>query len=303
MSRENYYEILGVNEKDNQDTIKKTYRKLAKQHHPDKGGDENLFKKISEAYDVLGDDNKRAQYDNQRNNPFSGMDGGGFNPFEQMFNQQRQQRQGAPDKVIDILVGVLESFNGSDKHITFQRKHMCGGCGGQGGDRSTCHHCKGNGVIIQKIGTGMFVQMVQSHCNACNGQGYTYVRVCHTCNGSTTQDKIETVSIKVPHGIDDGQFLKLQGKGDYYKGIYGNLVIRVKLSPENDFDKLNTDLIYNKYFDLNDLNKDSFEVPHPQGQLSIKIPPTFDTSKPLRVKSKGFNGGDLFIKLFVKFAR
>ena len=180
---------------------------------------------------------------------------------------------------------------------------MCGDCGGQGGDRHTCQHCKGNGFVTQKIGTGMFVQMVQSHCNACNGQGYTYTRVCHTCQGSTTQEKIETVSIKLPHGIDDGQFLKLQGKGDYYKGIYGNLVVRVRLNPENDFEKFNNDLIYNKYFDLNGLKSESFEVPHPQGPLAIKMPPTFDTSKPLRVKSKGFNGGDLFIKLFVKFAR
>ena len=302
MSSENYYTILGVNEKDSQDTIKKTYRKLAKEHHPDKGGDENLFKKISEAYDVLGDENKRAQYDNQRNNPFGGM-GGGFNPFEQMFNQQRPQRQGAPDKIIDVMVGALESFNGSDKQITYQRKHMCDDCGGKGGDRQTCQYCHGNGFITQRIGTGMFVQMVQSHCNACNGQGFVYTKVCYTCNGATTQNKVETLSVKLPHAVDDGQFLKLQGKGDYHNGIYGNLILRVKVSPEGDFEKFGNDLIYNKFFDLNGLKKESFEVPHPQGQLSIKMPPTFDTSKPLRVKSKGFNEGDLFIKLFVKFAR
>ena len=242
MGRENYYEILGVNEKDNQNTIKKKYRKLAKEHHPDKGGNEELFKKISEAYDVLGDENKRAQYDSQRNNPFGGM-GGGFNPFEQMFNQQRPQRQGAPDKVIDVNITTLESYNGSNKELTFQRKHMCGDCGGQGGDRQTCQHCQGNGFITQRIGTGMFVQMVQSHCNVCNGQGFTYIRVCNTCNGSTTQEKIETVSFKVPHGVDDSQFLKLQGKGDYYRGMYGNLVVRVKLIPENEVEKINNELI------------------------------------------------------------
>lgn len=305
MSSENYYAILGVNEKDSQDTIKKSYRKLAKEHHPDKGGDENTFKKISEAYDVLGDENKRSQYDNQRNNPFGGM-GGGFNPFEQMFNQQRAQRPqrpSAPDKIIDIMIGVLESYNGSDKHITYQRKHMCDDCSGSGGDRNTCQYCHGNGFVTQKIGTGMFVQMVQSHCNACNGQGYSYVRVCHSCQGSTTKDKMETLSVKLPHAVDDGQFLKLQGKGDYYKGIYGNLILRVKVKPDGDFEKFGNDLIYNKIFDLKGLKSESFDVPHPQGPLSIKMPPTFDTSKPLRVKSKGFNGGDLFIKLFVKFTR
>jgi molecular chaperone DnaJ len=300
MSQENYYEILGVDENAKPDVIKKSYRKLAKEHHPDKGGDENKFKKISEAYDILSDDKKRVQYDNQRRNPFGG--GGGFNPFEQMFNQQ-QHRRTVPDKIIDILVGALESFNGSDKHITYQRKHMCGDCNGVGGERITCQYCHGNGFITQRVGTGMFVQMVQSHCNACNAKGYTYRTVCHTCNGETTQSKIETVSIKLPHAVDDGQFLKLQGKGDYHNGIYGNLIVRVKVNPENDFEKFGNDLIYNKYFDLDSLKLESFEVPHPQGQLSIKIPPTFDTSKPLRVKSKGFNGGDLFIKLFVKFTR
>lgn len=300
MSQENYYEILGVDENAKPDVIKKSYRKLAKEHHPDKGGDENLFKKISQAYDVLSDDNKRAQYDNQRQNPFGGN--GGFNPFEQMFKQQ-QTRRTAPDKIIDILVGTLESFKGSDKHITYQRKHMCGDCNGAGGERMTCQYCHGNGFITQRIGTGMFVQMVQSHCNACNAKGFTYKNVCHTCKGETTQSKIETVSIKLPHGVDDGQFLKLHGKGDYNNGVYGNLVVRVRVNPEEDFEKFGNDLIYNKSFDLEGLNSESFEVPHPQGPLSIKIPPTFDTSKPLRVKSKGFNGGDLFIKLFVKFTR
>jgi molecular chaperone DnaJ len=180
---------------------------------------------------------------------------------------------------------------------------MCGDCNGQGGDRQTCQHCHGNGFITQRIGTGMFVQMVQSHCNACNGQGYSYTRVCHTCNGATTQDKIETLSVKLPHNVDDGQFLKLQGKGDYRNGIYGNLILRVRVTPENDFEKFGDDLIYNKYFDLDGLKTESFEVPHPNGPLAIKMPPTFDTSKPLRVKSKGFNNGDLFIKLFVRFTR
>jgi len=99
---EDFYQILGVNQNATQDEIKKTYRKLAVEHHPDKGGDENKFKKISEAYDTIGDENKRSQYDNQKRNPFANMGGGGgFNPFEDMFNQMHTQRRRAvPDKVI-----------------------------------------------------------------------------------------------------------------------------------------------------------------------------------------------------------
>ena len=110
---ENYYEILGVNETATQEEIKKAYRKKAVEHHPDKGGDEAIFKKVSEAYDTLGDENKRAQYDNQRNNPFGNFAGGDpFDDFSSFFgnmnNQQRQRR--APDKIINVSVGVVDSY-------------------------------------------------------------------------------------------------------------------------------------------------------------------------------------------------
>jgi len=306
MSQTNYYNVLGVQENADQDTIKKAYRSLAKKHHPDKGGNDETFKKVSEAYDVLGDEVKRNQYDNQRRNPFHNMGGGGgFNPFGDMFDMfgQRPKQRSVPDKIIDILITPIESFNAVDKHITYNRKHMCNDCQGKGGDRQHCSHCNGSGIITQKIGTGMFIQMVQSHCNACNGQGFTYVRLCNTCKGSCTNEKSETLSIKLPHGIDDGQFLRVQGKGDFHQGMYGNLVIRTKVKNTDNFEKFGDDLIYNKYFDMNELKNDSFIVPHPSGDLSVKLPKIFDTSVPLRVKSKGYNNGELYIKMFVKFTR
>jgi len=305
MSNQNFYQTLGVSENATQDEIKKVYRKLSKIHHPDKGGDENEFKKISEAYDILGDEDKRRQYDNQRNNPFANMGGGGFNPFEEFFNggMFNQNRNTRPDKIVDVSIGVLESFKGSDKTITYDRKHRCDDCYGSGGDKNTCHVCNGSGVIMQKIGTGLFVQMIRQNCNSCSGKGFNYTKVCKSCNGSTTKIKPETISFKIPHGIDDGQFLKLQGNGDYNNGMYGDLILRVRMTPENDFEKFNNDLIYNKYFDLNSINNEALEIPHPLGTISVKMPSEFDTSKPLRVKSKGFNGGDLFVKLFVKFKR
>jgi molecular chaperone DnaJ len=305
MSQDNYYKVLGVQENADQETIKKAYRTMAKKHHPDKGGNDETFKKISEAYDVLGDENKRRQYDNQKQNPFHNARGGGFNPFGDMFDMfnNRPKQRTVPDKIIDILITPIESYNAVDKHITYQRKHMCVDCHGNGGDRQHCGACNGSGIITQRIGTGMFIQMVQSHCNACNGQGFTYTRVCHTCKGSCTTEKPDTISIKLPHGIDDGQFLKVHGRGDFHNGIYGNLIIRIKVKNENNFEKFGDDLIYNKYLNLEELKMDSFVVPHPSGDLSIKMPPVFDTSVPLRVKSKGYNNGELYIKLFVKFTR
>ena len=302
---EDFYQILGVNENASQDEIKKAYRKLAVEHHPDKGGDENKFKKISEAYDTIGDENKRSQYNNQRRNPFANMGGGGFNPFEDMFNQMHTQRRRAvPDKVIEVFIGALESFNGSDKTINYVRESKCGGCNGNGGERVNCGTCNGEGYILQRIGTGLFMQVMRQTCNSCGGNGFTYKTTCGTCHGKTTIKTNETVSVKLPHGVDDGQFLRLQDKGDYKDGMYGNLVLRIKVQEQDNFDKSGDDLIYNAYFNLNELSKDTLDISHPQGNLSIKLPKTFDTSKPLRVKSKGYhNRGDLFIKLFVKFER
>jgi DnaJ-class molecular chaperone len=110
----------------------------------------------------------------------------------------------------------------------------------------------------------------------------------------------------LPHGVDEGQFYRLEGKGDFSKGMYGDLILRIKIAPQDNFEKLNNDLVYNAYLGFDDLQKDSLEIPHPSGTVSVKLPKEFDSSKPLRVKGKGFstNGvGDMFIKLIVKFNR
>jgi molecular chaperone DnaJ len=307
----NYYEILGVTENATQDEIKKSYRNLSKIHHPDKGGDENVFKKISEAYDTIGDENKRNQYNNQRQNPFSGNGGfdpfgGGFNPFNDMFAnmQHRQRKRSVPDKIIEVIVGAIESFKAGEKTITYSRNHKCGGCNGDGGERTTCPTCNGNGVITQHIGTGLFTQIITQPCHSCGGKGFNYKTTCGTCHGTTTTSNEETIKIKLPHGIDDGQFLKVQGKGDFKDGMYGDLVIKVKTQPEDNFEKSLDDLIYNTYFDLKTIKNDKVSIPHPLGVISITLPDEFDTSKPLRVKGRGYHDrGDLYIKLFVKFKR
>lgn len=304
MKQDNFYNVLGVEENATQDEIKKAYRKLAVEHHPDKGGSEDKFKTISEAYDTLGDENKRKQYDNQRKNPFGGFGG---NPFEDFFNGGYQTRKRtAPDSIIDVTVSVLESYNSSDKVITYNRKHECNGCHGSGGEKTNCPTCNGVGYTTVTMGTGLFTQMFRQPCNGCRGEGQIFKTRCHVCNGSTTRSEMESIKIKLPHGVDDGQFFKMQGKGDYSNGVYGNLVIRVKMTSENGFEKSENDLVYNAFLNLDDIKKETFIIPHPDGDISIKLPEDFDTSKPLRVKSKGFksNGtGDLFVKLFVKFRR
>jgi molecular chaperone DnaJ len=124
---ENYYQILGVSEDASQDEIKKAFRTKSKESHPDRGGNEEEFKKINEAYSTLSDNNKKAQYDNQRNNPFGGFDMGGGNPFDifaNMFGGGMGQRR-APDKVMEIKIGAVDSFLGKQVDIPFTRKTNC----------------------------------------------------------------------------------------------------------------------------------------------------------------------------------
>ena len=314
MSNPNYYDVLGVQEQATQEEIKKAYRKLAVEHHPDKGGDENRFKEIAQAYGVLGDENKRKQYDQQKNNPFVGFNGGGGGPsmddiFAQFFGgqmpNQRRQRQ-TPEKLIDVNISVIDSFKSEQKNIVYNRKYQCVDCSGQGGDRHTCGQCGGQGMVNQRVGTAMFMQIMTVECPSCRGRGFTLKTTCHSCSGEGTKPAMEQITIKVPHGIDSGQFVKIQGKGDYNENVFGDLVIRFNLIPVDNFEKSGSDLIYNKFFDLEGLKKSSFEVPHPDGTISIKMPQEFDTTKPLRVKSKGFRGtqtGDLYVKLNVKFTQ
>jgi len=309
---ENYYEILGVSENVTQDELKKVYRQLALEHHPDKGGDEEKFKKISEAYDTLGDESKRTQYDNQRKNPFGNMGGMG-SMFEEFFNGgfHQQRKTNAPEKVINLEIGAIESYLGVEKTINFDRKIKCEPCNGKGGEKIRCHGCNGAGFHTITMGSGFFQQVVRQPCNTCKGSGELYTKVCQTCKGSTTITKKDSVKIKIPRGIGDGQFMRLQNHGDYYINSYGNLIIRLYVIPEKNFEKRENDLVYHAYMNLEQIQMDSLDIPHPNGTISIKLPNEIDTTKPLRVKKRGYKSteehsndyGDLIISLHVKFTR
>lgn len=309
MNTDTHYSILGVTEEATQEEIKKAYRRLAKENHPDKGGDEETFKKISVAYDIIGDEQKRNEYDYQRKNPFANM-GGGFNDmFSQMFNNtfsQKRQTQRSHTTNINIPITVLESFIGGKKTITYKRKTSCEPCNGTGGDKKVCSTCNGNGQIVTKIGNGMFVQMATQICPSCYGKGEFITNPCFVCSGTATKDEIKNIDINIPHGVDGGQFLRLQGMGDYKSGIFGDLIARIQIEKVDNFEKYGNHLIYNLFFDLDDLKKDSFQIPHPEGTITIKFPKKIDTSKPLRVKGKGFKLdtiGDLMINQFLKYDR
>ena len=307
----NYYEILGVSENASQDEIKKVYKKLSKQYHPDvnpKG--EEKFKEINEAYGVLGDENKRNHYNNQKNNPFSDFGSGDFDfnsIFEQMMGaKQRPQRPNAPDKVLTIEISPVESFLGVKKEISYERNSECSTCNSTGGEHKTCNNCNGRGVITQKFGTGMFQQLIQTQCPACKGKGQIIVKPCVTCHGGGFTKIVEKLSITIPQNVDNGDFMRVPNKGDYNVNsrTRGDLILKVELSPKDNFEKMGLDLVYYQTLNLNNLLLgDEIILPHPDGQLKIYIPDNFSTDKPLRLINKGYKTqseiGDFYVKISI----
>jgi molecular chaperone DnaJ len=306
---ENYYNVLGVSENATQEEIKKAFRQKSKEHHPDRGGNEEEFKKINEAYSAIGDEQKRAEYDNQKNNPFANMGGnpfGGdpFDIFANMFGGGRQQRR-APDKVMEIKIGAVDSFLGKQVDIPFTRKTNCGSCDGKGGDRISCAHCGGAGYTSQRVGNGFFQNIFQSPCNHCSGRGFNFKTTCGICNGEGKVNESQKITMTLPVGISDGQMVRAGRMGDFHDGMFGDLILKVLIVPQDGFEKSAGDLIFTKYLSVNELDMDELKIPHPHGELTIKMPEMFDSSKPLKVGGKGYSNeiGDFYIKLHVRHKR
>jgi molecular chaperone DnaJ len=300
-----YYKILGVQENSNDEDIKKAYRKLSKEYHPDvnPNGAER-FKEIAEAYDNIGTKEKRDQLKSRQTNPFAGQG------FEDMFRDMfggggggRPRRPTVPDKVVTANITPIQSFKGEDVTINYFRNVGCESCVGSGGNREVCVGCKGYGYHSIVSGSGFFRQEVRQVCKTCNGEGFKLINKCHTCSGIGKKPTAETIRIKLPVGIDDGQFLKLGELGDYHDGIYGNLVLQIRMMNIDGYEKIGNDLILNYYMDIDELKNDSIIIKHPSSDLKMDLPIDFDSSKPLRLKGKGYSGGDMYVRLHVKFDR
>jgi len=263
-----YYKILEVEENASDDDIKKSYRTLSKKYHPDMNPDgADKFKEIAEAYEILGDKTKRAH------------------------------------KIIKLQVSPIDSYKGVEKTLYYVRDLGCNVCNGSGGDQQTCSTCNGAGFQIRQFGTGFMVQQVRTQCQTCGGKGYTLIHKCYYCDGRGTKPNSNEVKITLPVGVDSGQYLKLQDLGDYRNGEFGDLIVQIEVVNKDDYEKINNDLIYNLTLNLDEIQKDKFLIPHPDGDLNMEAPKVFDTSRPLRLKGKGYTGGDMYVRLNVKFER
>jgi molecular chaperone DnaJ len=298
-----YYNILEVSENSTSDEIKKSYRRLSKKYHPDVNPDgAEKFKEISEAYEILSDEQKRNEYNNRKNNPFGG-DIDLNDLFGQFFGGVNNQRIRRQNKEIHITIGVIDSFKGIRKDINFVRNIECGTCFGSGGKKKKCEICGGNGVVTTRTGNGFFSQIYQTTCNTCSGTGESVIEGCTTCNAKGFVSNQEKINIDIPKNTQNGSIYRLANYGDYLKGGYGDLMVFVNVIAQNGFERSGNDLIYTYYFDFESLKNEKIEIPYPDGNLTITLPKVFDSSIPLRVKGKGFTGGDLLVKQIVKFIK
>jgi molecular chaperone DnaJ len=296
MAKKDYYEVLGVEKSASADELKKAYRKLAKQHHPDKGGDEETFKEIQEAYDVLSDSEKKANYDRFGH---QGPQMGG-NPFADMFNQFRSQfrhTHGHPQQRVGQDISVLvkltqeEIFTGVKKTYKYNRKTTCDSCNGYGGEEmKTCPTCDGSGMMTHIINTPIGQIHQSAHCTTCDGIGKVTMKQCSKCGATGVVTTNETIELELPPGVQDGMSFVLEGKGQAVKaGNCGNLIANIMELPHDTFTRNGADLKMTLKLTYPQLVLgDKVEIPTIDGgKIRITIPEHSDVGSNLRVPFKG----------------
>ncbi|RMG94885.1 MAG: molecular chaperone DnaJ [Candidatus Dadabacteria bacterium] len=332
-AKRDYYEVLGVGRNASADEIKKAYRKLARKYHPDVNPGnkeaEERFKEISEAYDVLSDPEKRAQYDAMGHAAFGQGAGAGAGPrweefrsggfggfdfsdlFSDLFGETAGFRPSGPRKGTDLeyemTVSLTEAVKGTEKEISFRRNAPCDACGGSGykpgAGGGTCPRCGGRGVVRSSRG----VISVQQSCPACRGTGRTPGPACERCAGRGTVPRAERIRVRIPAGVTEGSRVRVAGKGEAGAsgGAPGDLYIRVHVAPDPRFRREGNDLVTPVDVDLLDaLLGGTVEVPTLDGPVRMKVPAGTQNGQRFRIRGKGVPGkGDLYAEVRVKIPR
>jgi molecular chaperone DnaJ len=307
------YETLGVAKGASQDEIKKAYRKLARQYHPDANpGDstaEERFKEVQHAYDVLSDPEKRKQYDR-----FGSQNGrGGFGPggvnfegfdfadlgdlgdiFGGLFGgrgrAQQQRGQRGSDLEVDVRLSFEDSLKGVETTIPVQLETACRECGGSGAKPGTapilCPECHGRGVKAES--QGLFA--LSQPCPRCRGNGTVIEDPCPTCRGTGRERRTKRYTVKIPAGVKDGSRIKLRGKGEagYGGAEAGDLYVVTRVEPSKVFTRRGDDLVVDIAVPFSDAALGAnAEVPTPDGTVTVKVKPGTVDGTLLRVKGKG----------------
>jgi molecular chaperone DnaJ len=324
--KQDFYEVLGIGKDASAGEIKKAYRKQAIKYHPDKNpGDQEAeanFKKAAEAYEVLSDPQKKAQYDQYGHAAFEngGFGGGGSMNMDDIFSQfgdifgsafgggfggfsQGQRRMKGSDLRIRVSLNLEEIINGVEKKIKVKRKTQAPGI-----QYSTCSTCKGAGQVMRVTNTILGRMQTASPCPSCQGSGQT---ISNRPAGSDAQGMIqeeETVSIKIPPGVEEGMQLKVSGKGNAApgNGISGDLLVLIQEKADEQFVREGNHLHYDLYISIAEAALGvSKEINLIDGKVRIKLESGIQSGKTLRLKNKGirdingYGSGDLLVHINV----
>jgi len=332
MAKGDYYEILGVKKDASQDDLKKAFRHLARKYHPDlnKGSKEaeEKFKEINEAYQVLSDPQKKAQYDQVGHADFKpGEYTQGRTPsYDDLFRDfglgdifdaystgagKARSRAGA-DLRYDLEISLTDAFYGTKNTVAIPHSTACGTCHGTGaqpGFIRTCTKCGGTGEIrtVQKRGHQQVMNIAQ--CPDCSGSGKITEKPCETCHGRGTIQKTRRIEVSIPRGVEDKQFLRIAGEGESgeNQGPPGDLYAVVHIKKDSSFERQGADLYSTTIVSLKTaLLGDEIAVRTITGTALLKIPPGTQSHTLFRLREQGMpylnadNRGDLLVKIIIK---
>ncbi|MBP6230874.1 MAG: molecular chaperone DnaJ [Paludibacteraceae bacterium] len=339
MAKRDYYEVLGLTKNATEEEIKKAYRKKAIEFHPDKNPGnseaEEQFKEAAEAYDVLGNAQKKQRYDQYGHAGMGGASSGGgfggggmsmddiFEHFGDIFGghfgggfggggRQRQRVNKGTNLRVKVKLTLQEVAKGVEKKIKVKKHVTCSKCGGSGAEDAnsvtTCSTCKGSGSVT-RIVNSMFGQMQTSAaCPTCNGDGKIITKKCTKCNGEGVEVAEEVITINIPAGVQEGMQLSMSGKGNAARrgGVNGDLLVLVEEEEHPELIRDDNDLIYNLLLSLpTAILGGSVEIPTIEGKAKIKIETGTQSGKILRLKGKGlpsvnsYGTGDLLVNIAV----
>ena len=317
--KRDYYEVLGVEKNASEGDLKNAFRSLARKYHPDRStedGAEDKFKEIQEAYAVLSDQEKRAQYDRFGHNgpggsPFGGFGGGGgFNInledilggdfFSSMFGGGggRSSRRRGNDIRIRHTVSLQDIYSGSSEEVELELPTACDACdgtGAEGGETQTCPDCNGQGRVRMRQQVGPFVQDVVRECPTCNGAGQTAANSCSSCDGTGQTMKMTTLRFSIPAGTEEGTRLRMRGRGQPApkgKGQQGDLFIEIDVEEHPWFERSGPDLIMSLPLGYADLVLGTtVSLDHLDGKnLTIKVPAGTNSGDTLEIRKRGLPG-------------